>query len=44
MVLKSGLLAVLNTYGSGKLNEVTILFWAASSVACERQILSDTLC
>lgn len=31
MVLKSGLLAVLNTYGSGELNEVTIFlpyfFW-----------------
>lgn len=24
MVLKSGLLAVLNMYGSGKLNEITI--------------------
>lgn len=41
MVLKSELLAVLNMYGSGELNEVTVFlpyfFWVASNVASERQ-------
>lgn len=34
MVLKSGLLAVLNMYGSGKLNEVTIFlpYWFGLTV------------
>lgn len=47
MVLKSELLAVLNMYGSGELNEVTIFlpyfFWVANNVASERQSLIKCL-